>query len=79
MTGIIIFCNRAPIIWQIKQQNRVETSTFRSDFTSSKNAVELIATLRYKLRLFGVPIDGPTDMFCDKEAVYKNVYNPELQ
>ena len=29
------------------------------------------------LRMFGVPIDGTTDMFCDKEAVYKNSPTPE--
>ena len=28
--------------------------------------------LRYKLRMFGVPIDGPTNVFCDNEAVYRN-------
>jgi hypothetical protein len=44
-----------------------------------KNAVELIASLRYKLRMFGVPIDGATDMFCDNEAVYKNASTPESQ
>ena len=44
-----------------------------------KNAVELIAVLRYKLRIFGVPIDGSTYMFCDNEAVYKNASMPELQ
>ena len=41
--------------------------------------VELIAALQYKLRMFGVPIDGPTDMFCDNEAVYKNASTPESQ
>ena len=79
MTGIIIFFNRAPIIWHSKRQNGVETSTFGSEFTEMKNAVELIAALRYNLRMFGVPIDGSTDMFCDNEAVYKNAYIPESQ
>ena len=55
------------------------TSTFGSEFTVMKNAVELIAALRYKLRMFGVPIDGSTDMFCNNEAVYKNAYIPESQ
>ena len=36
-----------------------------------KNAVELVTAIRYKLRMFGVPVDVPTDMFCDNEAVYK--------
>ena len=30
-TGIIIFCNRAPILWYSKRQNTVETSTFGSE------------------------------------------------
>ena len=46
MTGILIFCNRAPIIWHSKRQNGVETSTFGSEFTAMKNYVELIAALR---------------------------------
>ena len=42
-----------------------------------KNAVELSEALRYKLRMFGVPIEGPTNIFCDNEAVYKNTSIPE--
>ena len=79
MTGILIFWNRTPIIWRIKQQNGVETSTFGSDFTAMKNGVELIAALRYKLRMFNVPTDRSKDMFCDNEAVYNNASMPELQ
>ena len=44
-----------------------------------KNSVELIAALRYKLRMFGVPIDGSTEIFCDNEAVYKNASSPKYQ
>ena len=38
-----------------------------------KNAVELIEALRYNICMFGVPIDGPTNIFCDNEAVTKNI------
>ena len=76
-TGILIFCNKAPIIWHSKRQNTVETSTFGSEFQAMKNAIELIEALRYKLRMFGVPIEGPTNVFCDNEAVYKNTSLPE--
>ena len=72
VTGILIFCNRAPIICHRKRQNGVETSTFGSEFTAMKNYFYLIAALRYKLSMFGVPIDGSTDIFCENEAVYKN-------
>jgi len=41
-----------------------------------KNAIELIEALRYKLRMFGVPIDGATNIFCDNEAVTKNCSDP---
>ena len=65
MTGILMFVNRAPIIWHSKRQNCVENSKFVSEFIAMKNALELIASLPYKLRMFGVPVDGPTDMFFD--------------
>lgn len=32
--------------------------------------------LRYKLRVFGLPISGPANMHCDNEAAYKNVAFP---
>ena len=76
MIGILIFCNRTPIIWHSKRQNVVEMSTFGSELPAMKNSVELIAALGYKLRMVGVPIDGSTDIFCDNEAVYKNASTP---
>ena len=33
---------------------------------------EKIIDLRYKLRMFGVPIEGYANVFCDNEAVYKS-------
>ena len=62
-------------MWYSKRQNIVEASTFGSEFQAMKNAVELIESLRYKLRMFGVPIE--TNIFCDNEAVYKNTTLPE--
>ena len=79
MTGILIFCNRARIIWHSKRQSFSDILTFGSDFTTMKNSVQLIAALQYKLRLFGVPIDGSTDIFCDNDSVYKNSSTPESQ
>ena len=62
-TSIMLFCNSAPIIWFIKRQKSVKASTFGSEFTTMKNVVEIIDALRYKLRMFGVPIDGSTNIF----------------
>ena len=40
--------------------------------------MELVEALRYKLRMFGIPIEGPTNVFCDNdEAVTKNTIFPE--
>ncbi len=49
----------------------------QTEFTAMKNAVEMIEALRYKLRMFGVPIDGPTNIFCDNGAVCSNTTRPE--
>ena len=38
--------------------------------------VPIVCPLRYKLRMFGVPIDGPARIFCDNEAVYRNSSDP---
>ena len=71
-TGILIFLNMAPISWYSRRQNCVETSTFSSEFVAIKFATEMVIALRYKLRMIGIPIEGPTNTFCDNEAVYKN-------
>ena len=76
-SGILIFCNRVPIIWYSKRQNTVETSTLGSEFQAIKNAAELTEALQYKLRMFNVPIEGATNVFCNNEAVYKNTSLPE--
>ena len=76
-SGVIIFVNRAPIVWYSKRQNTVETSTFGSEIVAMRIAIELIEGLRYKLRMMGVGIEGECDVFCDNESVTKNVTRPE--
>lgn len=76
-TGILIFVQNAPIIFYSKRQNTVETSTFGSEFVAIRIAKELIVALRYKLRMFGVPIDGPANVLCDNQGVVKNTSIPE--
>lgn len=72
-TGYIIFMNSAPIVWHSKRQNTVEASTFGSEFIALKSCIESITHLRYKLRMFGVPLsDEPARILCDNESVVKN-------
>ena len=71
-TGIIIFLNMSPISWYSKRQNTVESSTYSSEFIALKTAIEQVIALRYKLRMLGIPLDGPARIFCDNEAVYRS-------
>ena len=38
---------------------------------------ELIVALQDKLRMFGAPLEGPADVFCDNRGVVKNASVPE--
>jgi len=75
-TGILIYLNCAPIIWYSKAQSTVECSTFGSEFVALRICVEMIEELRYKLRMFGIPIDGPANVFCDNKSVVTNASTP---
>ena len=39
----------------------------------------MIEGLRYKLRMMGIPIDGPASVFCDNNSVVLNASTPESQ
>lgn len=76
-TGILIYINRAPILWYSKRQNTVEASTYGSEMLAMRISIEMIEGLRYKLRMFGVEIDGPCNVFCDNNGVVLNMINPD--
>ena len=58
--------------WYNKQQNRVEASRFSLEFIILRVGYEMNNRLRYKLRVMGVPIKGPTSVYCDIESVVSN-------
>lgn len=76
-TGVLLFVQNSPIIWLSRRQNTVETSTFGSEFVALRTARDLIISMRYKLRMFGVPVEGPAIVFCDNQGVVKNTSIPE--
>ena len=76
-TGVLLLCNSTPVNWYSKRQNTVETSTFGSEFIALRVAVEMIESLAYKLRMFGIPYEGPARVFCDNESVVKSSSFPE--
>ena len=76
-TGFIVYLNTAPVYWYSKRQNSIETSTFGSEFVAMKQATEYLRGLRYKLRMMGVPIDGPAYVMGDNQSVLCNTSMPE--
>jgi hypothetical protein len=75
-SGVLIYVNNSPILWYSKRQNTVESSSFGSEFVALRIATEMIEALRYKLCMFGVPLVGPTNVFCDNKSVVTNASVP---
>mmetsp|Transcript_10096 Transcript_10096/g.15277 ORF Transcript_10096/g.15277 Transcript_10096/m.15277 type:complete len:320 (+) Transcript_10096:3214-4173(+) len=75
-TGILIFVNSALVVQYSKKQNTVESATFGAEMVAMRTARDLTVALRIKLKMFGVPIDGPADFFCDNDSVVKNTSIP---
>ena len=71
-TGILIFVDGTPIRWYSKRQNTVESSTYGSEFVAMRIATEMLLALRTTLRMLGVPLDGPVDVFCDNNSVVQS-------
>jgi hypothetical protein len=52
-------------------------STFGSEFSALRTAVELTKGMRYKLRLMGIPLDIPAHFRVDNMLVVYNTQSPE--
>ena len=55
----------------------METSTLGSEFIALCHARDVIFAPRYKLRMFGPPLEGPAQVYCDNQGVVKNNSIPE--
>ena len=76
-TGFLVFLNCALVYWWSKKQNSVESSSFGSEFIAMKQCCEYIRGLRYKLRMMGIPCEGPTYIYGDNQSVLANTTNPD--
>ena len=61
-----------------KKQTSVESSSFGSEFIAMKQCCEYIQGLRYKLRMMGIPVEGPAYILGDNQSVLANTTIPEL-
>ena len=76
-SGVLVFANNALITSFCKRQNTVESSTYSSELVAMRIARDLTVALRLKLKSIGVPLLGPTNVYCDNQGVVKNTSIPE--
>ena len=76
ITGILAFVGSTPVYWKSTRQTSVQTSTFGSEFTALKKAVEVVITIRYHLRSMGIKVGKATKIFVDNKSVFLNIANP---
>ena len=76
-TGFLVYLNSALTAWYSKRQPTVESSVFGAEFVALKNGMEAVRGLRYKLRMMGVEISGPTYTYGDNMSVIHNTQRPE--
>ena len=77
-SGFFVFINRALIQWLSKKQATIETSVFGAKFVAMKLGMESLRGLQYKLRMMGMPIDGPLLIYRDNMLVIHNTQQPDL-
>ena len=76
-TGYFIYLNSAPVVYHSKKQNTVESSVFGAEFCAMTRGMERLRGLRYKLRMMGVEIAGPSYIYGDNMSVIHNTQRPE--
>jgi hypothetical protein len=76
-TGFILFINKAPVQWFSKKQGTIETSVFGAEFVAMRTGMEAGRSLRYKLRMMGIPIEEPLYCYGDNMSVIYNTQRPE--
>jgi hypothetical protein len=76
-TGFLVYLNCALIQWFSKKQNSVESSSFGSEFIAIKQCCEYLRDLRYKLRMMGIPVVGPSYIQGDNRYVLANTTIPD--
>ena len=76
-TGFYIFMNNETIVWQSRKQATVETSVFGAEFVALKFGMDTLRGIRYKLRMMGIELTGPSYVYGDNMSVIHNTQTPE--
>jgi hypothetical protein len=63
----------APIVWHSKKQSTIKTSLFGVEFVATKQGMEALRGLQYKLLwMMGVQLNGPSSIYGDNMSVIHN-------
>ena len=57
-SGFLIYVNTALVRWFLKKQSTEDTSVFGDEFIAMKQGIDALRSLRYKLRMMGIPISS---------------------
>ena len=77
--GFLIYMNTALVQWFSKKHSTVETSVFGVEFVTMKQSIDALQGLRYKLRMMGIPISGPSYIYGDIVSMIHNSSKPDVQ
>jgi hypothetical protein len=75
--GFYFFLNMLLINSLSQKQPLIELSVFGAEFVAMKLSLEALRGIRYKLRMMGIPIAGPTYVYGDNMSVIHNTQWPE--
>ena len=59
-TGFSVYLKFALVYWMSKKKTRIGSSSFGSESIAMMQCTEYIRGIRYKLRMMGISVDGPT-------------------
>ncbi len=76
-SGFLIYLNMSLVTWFSKKQSTIETSVFGAEFVAMKQGMEALRGIRYKLRMMGVELSGPSYIYGDNMSVIHNTQRPE--
>ena len=69
---MIILVGSTPVVCKSKRQGAVATSTYDSEFSAMRSAVEETMAIRYSLRSLGVKVQQASNVMCDNLGVVQN-------
>jgi hypothetical protein len=75
-TGFLVWINCSLVYFWSKKQTSVEISSFGAEFVAMKQCCEYLRGLRYKLRMMGIPVNGPCYICGDNKSVLANTTEP---